>query len=125
MSRTAVRILSNVQNQNFAEVCHQLCKYIAKFHLLEHGLLDAAFSVDDLHSRVSRKGDDTGEPVDESPEEFQLRVGLFVKMHLIRASGSKRDDYKDGLVYQARKELIAEFLKATTLRKCNNAGCNA
>lgn len=87
--------------------------------------MHAALSVDDLQSRPNRKGSDEDESMDESSEEFQQRVDLFVKIHLCRASGSKRDQYKDGLVYQARKELITEFLKAAGLKKCFNQGCCA
>ncbi|KAL0949316.1 hypothetical protein HGRIS_009392 [Hohenbuehelia grisea] len=128
-----------------------LCKYMAKLQLLEHGLLDAAKGVDDLHIKVSVKrskttakapkedADEEGSQEseaeaeaeseddcpDETPDEFQARIGLYLRVHFARASGSKRDHYKDGLVYQARKEVINEFLKATTLRKCQNEGCNA
>jgi hypothetical protein len=93
--------------------------------LLEHGLLDAALGVDDLPRQAQQQRNDEEESTEETPEEFQLRVDLFVKVHLGRASGSKRDHYKDGLVYQTRKELITEFLKATILRKCHNEGCSA
>ena len=60
---------------------------------------------------------------DESPVEFMSRVNRYVALHLSRASSSKRDSYKDGLVYQARKELISEFLKASILGRCQNEGC--
>ncbi|KAG6877242.1 hypothetical protein C0992_010468 [Termitomyces sp. T32_za158] len=106
-----------------------LAKYVAKFRLLEHGLLDAAQGVDDLHihiSRKSRKAGDDGLEVeasdkpdipDENADQFIMRVNLYVAIHLSRASNSKRDHYKDGLVYQTRKDLINEFLKAYTFRK--------
>jgi DNA-directed RNA polymerase I subunit RPA1 len=93
--------------------------------LLEHGLLEAALGVDDLGLRVRRPTDDDNDAPEESPEAFQQRVDLFVRVHLARASTSKRDDYKNTLVYQTRKDLISEFLKATITRKCNNNGCNA
>lgn len=122
---------------------------MAKFQLLERGLLDAAQGVDNLHLHVSRKrestrrktkasvsedendeeGDDViaqgsqGEVRDETLPEFMMRVTLYVAVHLSRASNSKRDDYKDALVYQARKDLMSEFLKATLLLKCQNSDC--
>lgn len=113
----------------------QLCKYIAKFRLLERGLLDAAQGLDDIQLRVRKKkrrgGDDeedetveTGLP-DETPQQFMTRVNLYVAIHLSRAKDSTRDDYKDGLVYQTRKELINDFLKNTLLRKCLNGDCNS
>lgn len=119
-------------------------KYIAKFRLLERGLLDAAQGVDDLHIRVSGKAsskakkkqadrdeEDSEEDIpvdqpdiqDETPQEFIMRVNLYVAVHLSRASGSKRDHYKDALVFQTRKDLINEFLKGTLLNKCNNSNC--
>jgi hypothetical protein len=117
--------------------------------LLERGLLDAAQGVDDLHLHVSRKRDKTkrhtknvgededdeegedivvqeaqGEIRDESFQEFMMRVNLYVAVHLSRASNSKRDHYKDALVYQARKELINEFMKVTLVKKCQNSDCS-
>ncbi|KAG6842007.1 hypothetical protein C0991_003533 [Blastosporella zonata] len=114
-----------------------LAKYVAKFRLLERGLLDAAQGVDDLRIHVSsetkkKSGDEddsedeaTDKPdvPDETIEQFVMRVNLYVAVHLSRASTSKRDHYKDGLVYQTRKDLINEFLKSTILNKCQNANC--
>ncbi|KNZ77148.1 DNA-directed RNA polymerase I subunit rpa1 [Termitomyces sp. J132] len=111
-----------------------LAKYVAKFRLLERGLLDAAQGVDDLHIHISRKSrkkagdagdseaEDSDKPdvPDETVDQFIMRVNLYVAVHLSRASNSKRDHYKDGLVYQARKVLINEFLKGTILKKCLN-----
>ncbi|KDQ18256.1 hypothetical protein BOTBODRAFT_554491 [Botryobasidium botryosum FD-172 SS1] len=116
--------------------CHKfkiapaLHKYIAKLRLLEHGLLDAANTLDDIHIRGEKStgGDEEekeGEERQESTEEFEQRINLFVHAHLYRASGSKRDDYKDGIVYQTRKEVITEFLKATIAKKCSNCGAFA
>jgi len=117
---------------------------------LERGLWDAAEGVDSLQLHVSRsrgktrqktktsltedEDDDMGEDVitqephggvpDETPQQFFMRVQLYVAVHLSRAPNSKRDHYKDALVYQARKNLISEFLKATLLRKCQNSDCS-
>jgi hypothetical protein len=146
----------------------QICRYTAKFRLLDYGLLDAALGVDELErrlrkeaqrmrdaqtdgrkkSKIRRKGssmvDDeaaSGEeseedeemdvdmggdgnlPEDETIQEFASRVDQYVNIHLQRASSSKRDSYKDSLVYQTRKELINEFLKAAIRPKCNNEDC--
>src|ERR1700685_635050 len=78
--------------------------------------------------RRSNKGkDDDGE--DESPDEtlenFEQRLNLFVQIHLARASSSKRDHYKDALVFQTRKDLIQEFRKVIQVKKCQNEGCGA
>ncbi|KAJ7490360.1 hypothetical protein B0H11DRAFT_2010213 [Mycena galericulata] len=127
-----------------------LVKYIAKFRLLERGLLDAAQGVDDLQIRVSvkkakkktkgRKADpeDTVEEsesedegaqgvavMDETADEFAARINLYVAVHFGRAPGNKRDHYKDGLVYKARKDLITEFLKASFTSRCHNEGCGS
>ncbi|KAF5364049.1 hypothetical protein D9756_000358 [Leucocoprinus leucothites] len=113
-----------------------LCRYIAKFRLLERGLLEAAQGVDDIQLRVRRrrakaKGEDeedeeveVGLP-DETPQEFMTRINLYVAIHLSRTKDSTRDNYKDSLVYQARKELVNEFLKNTILKKCQNGDCNS
>ncbi|KAJ7904744.1 hypothetical protein B0H14DRAFT_3079532 [Mycena olivaceomarginata] len=129
-----------------------LAKYVAKFRLLERGLLDAAHGVDDLQIRVSLKksksvtkkrpknkkgadsdsdesSDDAKEEdkrtamPDETVEQFTQRVNLYVAIHLARSADSKRDHYKDGLVFKARKDLINEFLKVSFTGKCQNEGC--
>ncbi|KAI6047491.1 hypothetical protein EDC04DRAFT_2876497 [Pisolithus marmoratus] len=103
-----------------------LCKYAAKLRLLEHGLLDAALGVDDLHIQDKGNGDDEGDEDSrgETVEEFEKRVELYVRIHLSRAN-SRRDEYKDELVYQARKDVITDFLKSTISKRCQNAGCGA
>ncbi|KAI5834493.1 beta and beta-prime subunits of DNA dependent RNA-polymerase [Schizophyllum commune Tattone D] len=120
--------------------CHQfkmsrtlLWKYMAKLKLLERGLLDAAQGVDDIHIRVSRRSRDKDamdvdvpaqtKSVDETPEQFMMRLNLYVALQIRRASTSKRDHYKDGLVYQTRKDVIHDFLKATSLNRCQNEDC--
>ncbi|KAH7916295.1 hypothetical protein BJ138DRAFT_1219726 [Hygrophoropsis aurantiaca] len=116
--------------------CHRfkasrsVAKYIAKLRLLEHGLLEAAHGVDDLRiqTRKNKDADDLdidNNTTDESIEEFEKRINLYVAVHLSRASSSKRDHYKDALVYQARKDVIVDFLKTTITKKCQNEGCAA
>ncbi|KAG2154984.1 uncharacterized protein EDB93DRAFT_1130600 [Suillus bovinus] len=100
-----------------------ICKYVAKFRLLEHGLLEAALDVDNITSHTAN--DDDEDSRNETIPELESRVNLFVTVHLSKASGSKRDHYKDSLVYQARKDLIQEFLKTTITKKCSNEGCGA
>lgn len=68
----------------------------------------------------AKQGDDVP---DEKPHEFIARVNLYVAVHLSRAPTSRRDDYKDGLVFQTRKELIQEFLRTTLSSKCHNNDC--
>jgi hypothetical protein len=103
----------------------KVIKYVAKLHLLEHGMLDAATALNDLHIRPKSKGPNSGvEAESETLEAFEQRVQAFVQLVLLRASGS-RDNYKHSLVFQARKDLIQEILKASLLKKCQNPGCGA
>ncbi|CCM05554.1 uncharacterized protein FIBRA_07781 [Fibroporia radiculosa] len=106
----------------------QMCRYVAKIRLLEHGFLIAAKALDDVHvntTKSRRKDEDEEEEPTESDHAFEQRINAYVAVHLAAASGSKRDSYKDSLVFQARREVIDEFLKTTMLKKCKNANCGA
>jgi hypothetical protein len=90
--------------------------------------LEAAQGVDDIRRHTKKSGgddEDEDEGSDESLENFEQRINLFVHIHLARASGSKRDHYKDSLVFQTRKDLIQEFRKVIQVKKCQNEGCGA
>ncbi|KAH9482769.1 DNA-directed RNA polymerase I subunit rpa1 [Psilocybe cubensis] len=115
-----------------------LWKFLAKLRLLERGLLEAAHGVDDIRLRVKQKkmktskGDEGEDAIDddkdsdvpdEAPHEFMARLNLYVAIHLARSPTSTRDCYKDGLIYQTRKDLINEFLKACISKKCQNEDC--
>ncbi|KAG8759359.1 hypothetical protein FRC11_002067, partial [Ceratobasidium sp. 423] len=105
--------------------CHQFkmtdgekAKYEAKLALLERGLLTAASDVDEFYMRPGTKVEDGDEP-GETISEFKQRLALFVKHQLKDAPASTRNDYKDGPVYQARKDVIQSFLKAAVnYKKC-------
>lgn len=58
----------------------------------------------------------------ETVDAYEARLELYIRLTLSRASGSKRDAYKDSLVFQARKDLIMEFLKAAIVKKCTPCG---
>lgn len=108
--------------------CIQLCKFVAKLRLLEYGFLVAAKALDDINYSTKKKrsaDDDEGDEPAESYEAYEQRISLYVAAHMATASGSKRDAYKDGLVYQARKDVIQDFIKTTMTRKCQNPNCNA
>lgn len=96
---------------------------MAKIRLLERGLLDAAQGVDDMQLRTQRNKDKEEEVSRESPQAFIARINLYVAIHLARTPNNTRDSYKDALVYQARKDLINDFLKSCLLKKCQNSDC--
>ncbi|KAI0089112.1 beta and beta-prime subunits of DNA dependent RNA-polymerase [Irpex rosettiformis] len=103
-------------------------RFIAKLRLLEHGFLVAAKQVDDMNITSQKKGrleEDGDEDPAESFEAFEARLEAFVAIYLASASSSKRDDYKDGQVYQERKAVIHEFLKTAVSKKCQNPNCGA
>lgn len=102
---------------------------MAKLRLLEYGFLVAAKALDDIHYSTKKgrgAGDEDGddEP-EESYEAYEQRINLYVAAHMATASSSKRDAYKDGLVYQTRKDVINDFIKVTMSKKCQNSGCAA
>lgn len=74
---------------------------------------------DDVEMPVNSEDDED----DESSESFIVRLQEYVQTHLNLASGSRRDNYKDHMVYNVRKELIQEFLRSTILTKCHNDEC--
>lgn len=99
-------------------------------------MLEAALGVDDIQLRVGRKKAKTsgaeGEEMqehgdedvpDETPHEFIARINLYVAIHLARAPKNTRDSYKDGLIYQTRKDLINDFLRNCILKKCQKGDC--
>ena len=103
----------------------KLLKYVAKLRLLEHGMLDAALALNDLHMKPKRTDQNSGDEIEtETLEAFEQRLQVFVQLNLLRASGS-RDNYKHSLVFQARKDLIQDILKASLVNKCQNPGCGA
>ncbi|KAF8272487.1 RNA polymerase I largest subunit [Lactarius quietus] len=103
----------------------ELLKYVAKLRLLEHGMLDAALALNDLHIKSKSKDKNSGGETDtETLEAFEQRVQAFVQINLLRASGS-RDNYKHSLVFQVRKDLIQDVLKASLINRCQNPGCGA
>lgn len=96
---------------------------MAKLRLLDYGMLDAASALDNLHIRPKTKGHNAKDDA-ETLDAFEQRVQAFVQLNLLRASGS-RDNYKHGLVYQARKDLIQQILKASLMKRCQKPGCGA
>jgi hypothetical protein len=86
-------------------------------------MLDAASALDNLHIRPKAK-DQNAESDSEALEAFEKQVQVFVQINLLRAPGS-RDNYKHSLVYQARRDLIQQILKASLLKRCQNTSCGA
>lgn len=111
--------------QSDARFASKLVKYVAKLRLLDHGMLGAASALDDLHMRPKNKAQGSEDETEtETLEAFEQRVQAFVQLNLLRASGS-RDNYKHSLVYDARREVIQQILKASLLKRCHNPGCGA
>lgn len=75
--------------------------------------------------KKGRLEEDADEDPAESYEAFEARLQAFVAIVLTSASSSKRDDYKDGQVYQERKAVIHDFLKTAVSKKCQNPNCGA
>lgn len=101
--------------------------------------MEAAQGVDDIQLRVRKPrnkatrgedgkemsgGEEEPDVPDETPHEFIARINLYVAIHLARDPKNSRDSYKDGPVYQARKDLINEFLRSCLLKKCQNSDCS-
>lgn len=103
-----------------------MCKAVAKLKLLEYGLLNAASLLDDV-SLIDQKGKGKEDAVKETTEEFEKRLEQYVQTRLRKASSARRGDYKDGPVYQARKQVIDEFIKTahSTSRRCSRPQCGA
>ena len=88
-------------------------------------MLDAALALNDLHIKPKSKDQNSRDEIEtETLEAFEQRVQVFVQLNLLRASGS-RDNYKHSLVFQARKDLIQDVLKASLINKCQSPGCGA
>ena len=85
--------------------------------------MDAAQGIDDMQLRTQGNKDKEEEVSRESPQAFIARINLYVAIHLARTPNNTRDSYKDALVYQARKDLINDFLKSCLLKKCQNSDC--
>ncbi|KIY49422.1 RNA polymerase I largest subunit [Fistulina hepatica ATCC 64428] len=122
-----------------------VAKYEAKLRLLEHGLLAAAQEVDRIQLRVKKPPKKSGKDADgdvemadakdedvlegddreETVDNYITRIRKYVEYALHSAPASTRDQYKDGLVYQARKEVIHDFLRSTALKKCQKSDCGA
>ncbi len=105
---------------------------MVKLRLVERGLLEAAQAVEDIRIRRRKTTEDNREDdvsddgagfSEESQQEFITRINLYVAIHLARARDTTRDSYKESLIYQTRKDLINEFLKATMLQRCRNIDC--
>ena len=55
-------------------------------------------------------------------ERLRAQLDLFVKK---MSKNTNRNDYKAGLVYQTRKDVITDFLAKIKLKKCQNPQCGA
>lgn len=116
----------------------QTSKFVGRLTLLDHGLLSAALELGAFSALPKLAGEKPqksaaekeAEPTEtelekadqeiETEERFIERVEDFVKKALAEAASSKsRDAYKDDLVYNERKKVIAEFSKKG-YKKCQS-----
>jgi DNA-directed RNA polymerase I subunit RPA1 len=99
-----------------------VCRAAAKLKLLEYGLLNPANVLDELNL-----GDQNMQRKEETVEGFEKRLDQHVRIHLSKSSSARRGDYKDGPVYQARKRVIEDFIKAaqSNSRRCSRSECGA
>jgi DNA-directed RNA polymerase I subunit RPA1 len=71
--------------------------------------------------KKGRRGESSAMPA-QSAAEFMVRIDKFVKHHLALAKkqgAGVRDEYKDGLVYEARKATLHQALSAAKkAKKC-------
>ncbi|KAG8827052.1 hypothetical protein FRC19_005756 [Serendipita sp. 401] len=98
-----------------------MAKVAGKLRLLERGLMEAANALDDF-------GFTDGPSEEEEREEAAIeRVNLYVNQQVQDAWQSKRGDYKDGMVYQARKATIDDFFRLVlaNAKKCQRKQCGA
>jgi len=103
-----------------------VCKAAAKLKLLERGLLNAANLVEDI-SFDDQKGQGKEDATKKTAKTSEKTLDQYVQMHLGMASSARRGDYKDGPVYQARKQVIDEFIKiaSSNSKRCSHPECGA
>lgn len=110
----------------------QLAQYIARLRLLEMGQLEAAFEITRISPTQAKGGngddaqgsdDEEGGAVPaETAAELIIRIEKFVQQVLRkpRQAGQPKDQYKDGLVFEERKKVLAEFAReGTRYKKCS------
>jgi DNA-directed RNA polymerase I subunit RPA1 len=102
-----------------------VCKAVAKLKLLEYGLLIASKVLDGLTLDQTKEGGKA--TVRATVEEFEKHLEDYVQLELGRASSARRGDYKDGPVYQARKQVIDDFIKTahSNSKRCSRPNCGA
>lgn len=109
-----------------------MARCAAQLRLLDHGLIDAAEGVDAIIASAPGTKltldmvDDDGEDGDDEantgdPSSIARALDKYVAHQLKRASGSKRDDYHDSVVYNTRKAVIKAFLylKSSHCKYCS------
>ena len=105
-----------------------MVKLVAKLRLLDHGILSFAHAIDDMGLRGSYSNGEEGDEEDkemESLEDFNKRVNLLVLLSIRANPDRNRDSYKEELVYQTRKDTIAQFLTVADTTRCQNKDCLA
>lgn len=89
--------------------------------------MDAAKAVDDIPIIDGKMKEEEEEDSDRDEQLAIARIELYVKTQLFLTPQSKRGDYKDSMVYQARKATMEEFIKYALggTKKCQRKQCGA
>ena len=74
---------------------------------------------------MNQEAEDEEDLAQKQMQGLILKIHTYVTINLLRHRERNRDEYKDSVVYQARKEVIADFFLSMTLKKCQNERCRA
>ena len=94
--------------------------------LLDHGLLAEAQTLEDFHpnfgSKEENRWDDQDEmnPDDAAVQVYLNKIEAHVSLSFQGASGCSRDDYKQELVYEYRKQVIKRLFQDSRTKRCMN-----
>ncbi len=94
--------------------------------LLDHGLLAEAQALEEFHPISKSKGNNKEDDQDDinfdesAVQECLDRIETHVRLSLQGASSSKRDDYKQELVYKYRKQMIKRLFQDSRIKRCMN-----
>ena len=112
-------------------ITNQLQQFIARICLLDAGLLEAAHQVASLVPTAGRSkadsddeegGEGGGSIPAETAAEVMVRINKYVEasLKIAKRQGKGKDEYKDGLVFEERQKVLAEFARQSSQwKKCS------